>query len=288
MADKMVIQVPSLTQEIIRRRIAKVIIYVFLIAYACGCLFPFLWSIMSSFKSSDAVLVYPFRPPSEWKWANYPNAWVKAKMGMYFFNTAVYAIIATGILLVISPMASYVIGRVKKSNLLYLYYTLGIMIPVHTILLPSYIFVRQIHIVNTRLSIILVYIAYNLSMSVFILTGFMKSIPRELEEAAIIDGCGRTRTFFSIIFPLSKPGLATIGTLAFLSNWNDYLVPLIFLTNSKLKVITLGIQELKGLYIQDLGLITAGIVLSFLPVVVMYVIFQEQVIKGLTAGAVKG
>jgi raffinose/stachyose/melibiose transport system permease protein len=111
---------------------------------------------------------------------------------------------------------------------------------------------------------------------------------KELKEAAIIDGCGRARTFFSIIFPLSKPGLATIGTLAFLSNWNDCLVPLTFLTNSKLKVITLGIQELKGLYIQDLELITAGIVLSFLPAVAMYIIFQEQVIKGLTAGAVKG
>jgi raffinose/stachyose/melibiose transport system permease protein len=162
------------------------------------------------------------------------------------------------------------------------------MVPVHTILLPSYIFVRQLHLTNTRLSIILVYIAFNISMSVFILVGFMKSLPRELEEAAIIDGCSRTRTFFSIIFPLSKPGLATIGTLAFLNNWNDYLVPLIFLTSSKLKVITLGVQELKGIFVEDLGLITAGVVLSFVPVVVVYIIFQEQVIKGMTAGAVKG
>jgi ABC-type glycerol-3-phosphate transport system permease component len=278
----------SLRQETLKRNIAQFFVYAFLIVYSFLCLFPFLWSIMSSFKPSDKILVYPFQFPTVWKWQNYKEAWITAKMALYFQNTALYSILATGTLLVIAPMASYVIARVKQSNLLYLYYTLGIMIPVHTILLPSYIFVRQLHIVNTRLSIILVYIAFNLSMSVFILVGFMKSLPKELEEAAIIDGCSRSRTFFSIIFPLSKPGLATIGTLAFLNNWNDYLVPLIFLTNSKLKVITLGVQELRGLFLMDMGLITAGVVLSFLPVVVVYIVFQEQVIKGMTAGAVKG
>jgi raffinose/stachyose/melibiose transport system permease protein len=278
----------SIGQLKIRRDLARFFIYAFLIVYSLACLFPFLWSIMSSFKASDKILVYPFQVPTVWKWQNYREAWVTAKMALYFWNTAVYAILATGTLLVIAPMASYVIARVKKSNLLYLYYTLGIMIPVHTILLPSYIFVRQLHIVNTRLSIILIYIAFNLSMSIFILVGFMRSLPKELEEAALIDGCSRTRTFFDILYPLSKPGLATIGTLAFLNNWNDYLVPLIFLTNSKLKVITLGVQELRGLFLMDLGLITAGVVLSFLPVVVVYIVFQEQVIKGMTAGAVKG
>jgi raffinose/stachyose/melibiose transport system permease protein len=282
------IRTASIHRAIIRKDLARAFIFIFLLLYSLLCLFPFLWSIMSSFKASDKILVYPFQFPVEWKWQNYREAWTTAKMALYFQNTALYSVLATGTLLIIAPMASYVIARVKKSNLLYLYYTLGIMIPVHTILLPSYIFVRQLHIVNTRLSIILMYIAFNLSMSVFILVGFMKSLPKELEEAATIDGCSRTRTFFSIIFPLSKPGLATIGTLAFLNNWNDYLVPLIFLTNSKLKVITLGVQELRGLFLADQGLITAGIVLSFLPVVVVYIVFQEQVIKGMTAGAVKG
>jgi len=278
----------SIRQETFKRDLGKIFIYLFLFIYCIACLFPFLWSLMSSIKSSDKILVYPFALPTEWKWQNYREAWVTANFALYFKNTALYAILATGTLVVITPMAAYVIARVKQSNLLLMYYTLGIMVPVHTILLPSYIFVRQLHIVNTRLSIILIYIAFNISMSVFILVGFMKSLPRELEEAAIIDGCSRTRTFFSIIFPLSKPGLATIGTLAFLGNWNDYLVPLIFLTNSKLKVITLGVQELKGIFVEDLGLITAGVVLSFVPVVVVYIIFQEQVIKGMTAGAVKG
>jgi raffinose/stachyose/melibiose transport system permease protein len=280
--------VTSIRRDAFKRDFAKSFIYLFLVIYCLACLFPFLWSLMSSVKASDKILVYPFAPPTAWKWENYREAWVTANFALYFKNTALYSILATGTLVIITPMAAYVIARVKQSNILLLYYTLGIMVPVHTILLPSYIFVRQLHLTNTRLSIILVYIAFNISMSVFILVGFMKSLPRELEEAAIIDGCSRTRTFFSIIFPLSKPGLATIGTLAFLNNWNDYLVPLIFLTSSKLKVITLGVQELKGIFVEDLGLITAGVVLSFVPVVVVYIIFQEQVIKGMTAGAVKG
>jgi raffinose/stachyose/melibiose transport system permease protein len=273
---------------IIKRRVARIIMYILLTAYALLCLFPFVWSSISSLKENDEILIRTFSLPTVWKFENYPNAWVGAKMGMYFVNTSLYAVIATTTLLVITPMAAYVIARVKKSLLLYTFYTLGIMIPVHTTLLPSFILIRGLSLTNTRLSIILVYIAFNISISVFILVGFMRGIPKELEEAAFVDGCSRTYTFFKIIYPLSKPGLATIGILAFLNNWNDFLVPLILLTQDRLKVITQGVQELRGQYAQDYGLLTAGIVISFMPVVILYILFQEQMIRGLTAGALKG
>lgn len=279
----------TLKVAVLKQRLARVVMYALLIGYSALCLFPFFWSILSSFKDNTEILVRSLSLPSVWQFSNYPNAWTDANMGKYFFNTALYAVISTTTLLIITPMAAYVIARVvKRSQLLYTFYALGIMIPVHATLLPSFLLMRSLRLVNTRPSIILAYMAFNISMSVFILVGFMRSIPRELEEAAFVDGAGRNYTFFRIIYPIAKPGLATIGILAFLNHWNDFLVPLILLTNDRLKVITQGLQELKGQYGQDYGLMTAGIVLSFIPVVVLYIAFQEQMIKGLTAGAVKG
>jgi len=263
--------------------------YDILIAYSAICLFPFFWSLLSSVKDNTEILVRSLSLPEEWRFENYPKAWTDAHMGKYFVNTAIYAVISTTTLLIITPMAAYVIARVvRRSLLLYTFYTLGIMIPIHATLLPSFILMRGLGIINTRPSLILAYISFNISMSVFILVGFMRTIPKELEEAAFVDGATRTYTFFRIVYPIAKPGLATIGILAFLNHWNDFLVPLILITNDNLKVITQGLQELRGQYGQDYGLMTAGIVLSFIPVVVLYILFQEQMIRGLTAGALKG
>lgn len=266
----------------------SVISWIFVGAYALGCLVPFFWAVVNSFKENDEILVQPFSLPRVWKVTNYLDAWVGAHMETYFINTALYTVISTAVLLLISAMAAYIVARVKTGLALYTYFTLGIMIPVQAIILPLFITMRDFGLANTRISIILVYIALNISISIFILAGFMKTLPKELEEAAKIDGCTRYGTFFRIMLPLSMPGLATIGILAFLGNWNEYLVPLILLTDKKLKVISLGVQDLRGMYSQDYGLITAGIVISFLPVVLVYIAFQEKVIAGMTAGAVKG
>jgi raffinose/stachyose/melibiose transport system permease protein len=282
-------RVSTLSAAAAKQKIACIIMYAILIAYSALCLFPFLWSILSSVKDNTEILVRSLSLPEVWRFDNYPNAWTDAHMGKYFVNTAIYAVISTTTLLIITPMAAYVIARVvKRSMLLYTFYTLGIMIPIHATLLPSFILMRSLGIVNTRPSLVLAYIAFNISMSVFILVGFMRGIPKELEEAAFVDGATRTYTFFRIIYPIAKPGLATIGILAFLNHWNDFLVPLILITNDNLKVITQGLQELRGQYGQDYGLMTAGIVLSFIPVVILYIVFQEQMIRGLTAGALKG
>jgi len=278
----------SVAGKIKKLNTSSIVSFLFVMLYSLGCLVPFYWAVINSFKTNDEILVQPFSLPRVWKVMNYIDAWFGASMSTYFINTALYTVVATGTLLLIVSMASYIIARVKTSLALYTYFTLGLMIPIQAIILPIFITMRDLGLSNTRISIILVYIALNISISTFILVGFMRSLPKELEEAAKIDGCSRYGTFFRIMLPLSAPGLATIGILAFLGNWNDYLVPLILLTDSKLKVISLGVQELRGMYSQDYGLITAGIVISFLPVVVIYIAFQEKVIAGMTAGAVKG
>jgi raffinose/stachyose/melibiose transport system permease protein len=271
-----------------KERITKGVIYLFLALYGTVSLLPFVWALISSLKDNDSILRHPFSLPKVFLWMNYPRAWTEAHLGLYTFNTATYAVLATSIILVISTMAAYVVSRVKPSLLLYTYFTLGIMIPVHTVLLPAFILVRNFGLFNTRLSIIIVYVAFNLSLSFFIMYGFLKGIPYELEEAALIDGCSRTRTFFAVIFPLAQAGLATTGVLTFLNLWNEFLMPLILLTSQKLKVITNGINDLREQYGQNYGLIGAGLCISFLPMIVIYIAFQEQVIKGMMAGAVKG
>jgi len=200
----------------------------------------------------------------------------------------IYVVLATGILVMVAPMASYVIARVMRSNFLYVYFTLGIMIPIHTILLPSLLLTRTFHLINTRLSLVLIYISFSLSIAIFILVGFMKSIPGEFEEVAFMDGASRVRIFFQVIFPLARPAIATVGSLTTIGNWNAYLIPLIIITAKPLKVITQGLQELKSLYSMDYGLMSAGLLISFIPVVLIYILFQEQVIAGLTAGGLKG
>jgi len=272
----------------VKERFFRALIYVVLIIYAVVSLVPFMWAIISSLKDNTSILRHPFSLPTQFLWNNYPHAWTEAHMGLYTFNTALYAVISTVTILVIATMAAYVLARVLPSLALYTYFVLGIMIPIHTVLLPAFILVRNFGLFNTRLSIILVYIAFNLSMSIFLMYGFLKGIPRELEEAALIDGCNRAKTFFKVIFPISQPGLATAGVLTFLNVWNEFLIPLILLTNRELKVLTNGINDLREQFGQNYGLVGAGLCISFIPMIILYIAFQEQVIAGMTAGAVKG
>jgi sugar permease (fragment) len=184
-------------------------------------------------------------------------------------------------------MASYILARVWTSKILYNFFTLGIMIPIHAVIIPMLMILRRLGLVNTRLGIILAYTVAELSFSIFILVAFMKTIPREIEEAAQIDGSSRLRTFFQIILPISKPGLATIGTFAFINSWNDLLLALVITSGPKLSTLNLACFNLRGLYVQHYGLITAGLMIMMIPVIVIYIFFQEQLVKGITAGAVK-
>jgi len=157
------------------------------------------------------------------------------------------------------------------------------MIPIHAVIIPMLMILRRLGLVNTRLGIILAYTVAELSFSIFILVAFMKTIPREIEEAAQIDGSSRLRTFFQIILPISKPGLATIGTFAFINSWNDLLLALVITSGPKLSTLNLACFNLRGLYVQHYGLITAGLMIMMIPVIVIYIFFQEQLVKGITA-----
>lgn len=262
--------------------------YFVAIFFAVLSLFPFLWVILNSFKSNKEIFASPFSLPASFGFHNYLEAWSTAKIGNYFLNSMVISFSAVFIMCVLAAMSSYYIARVTKSNKLYGYFMLGIMIPIHAMLIPTFIMLRQVNLLNTRLGLTIVYCAVNLALSVFILVGFMKGIPKEIEEAADIDGANIYQTFWSLILPISKPGIATIATLSFLNTWNDFLYAQVLISNPVLKTLTQGIQNLKGQYSTDYGLMSAGLVITIIPVTVIYILFQEQVVKGMTAGAVKG
>ncbi len=268
--------------------VAKIGKFIFLTVFAILALFPFYWMLVNSFRSNDQIYSNALGFPEQINFDNFVRAWQVGNIGTYFFNTLFVSVVAVALILVISAMAAYVLAKVWNSKVLYLLFSLGLMIPAHTIIVPLFSIFNKVGLTNNFLSIILSYLAMELSLSIFILKGFMVALPKELDEAATIDGCSRTGAFFRVILPISLPGLATVGILAFLFCWNEFLIPLVLITKSEMKMLSQGIQDLNGQYVSELGVMFAGVVMMALPVVVVYLIFQEQVIRGMVAGAVKG
>ena len=262
--------------------------YIVLCFWAVIDIYPLFWVLMSSFKDKISVVARPLALPTSLRFESYAEAWIDGNIGNNFFNTIFYSVCAVILIALLSAMAAYALTRIVDMKLGIGYFTLGIMIPVHGILIPCFIIMKSLGFYNTRLGFIILMVAANMSLSVFVLSSFMKSIPREMDEAAIIDGCSYPRMFGNIILPLAKPGVATICTLAFLNCWNEYLYAYIMLQREDIRVITQGIFALQGRYATNYSALCAGLVISILPMMLFFILFQEQVIKGMAAGAVKG
>lgn len=261
--------------------------YFVLIQFAISCIIPFAWVAVSSLKTDKEIYGNSFGLPKQPVWNNYIEAAKGSHIGSGLINSLFYTILSVILLLLISSMAAYVLARVRPHRGLINFYTLGIMIPIHAIIVPLLIILRNAGLVNTRSGMILAYTASEISFSVFILVSFMKGIPKEIEEAARIDGCSQTRSFFKIVLPLCKPALATVATFAFVNIWNDLLMSMVLISTPQLQTLSLACFNLRGQYVQHYGLISAGLIMTILPVVIVYFLFQEQLVKGLTAGAVK-
>jgi raffinose/stachyose/melibiose transport system permease protein len=270
-----------------KRKFWSTVKYLFMSLYAIVNIYPFFWLITNSFKDTNDILMHPLGLPRIPHYINYILAWSQAGMYVYFFNTILVTFVAVILILLLSAMIAYVIARVLPSGALYAFFIVGLMIPIHALIIPNFFIVSKLGLLNTRLSLVMVYIGVHLSLSFFILYGFIKETPVEIEDAAFVDGCSRYRTFFHITLPLIRPALATVGILAVLLSWNEYLIPLVLVSNPAVKVLSQGIQELKGFHTTDYGILFSGLVIATIPVVVFYIAFQENVIKGMIAGAVK-
>lgn len=263
-----------------------------LIIWAVMVIFPFAWMLMTAFKTDQDILFSPWRFPTSLQWDNFSRAWSKAHIGRYFLNTL---IVLSGSLtgtLLISSMASYVFARFNFPGRNVLFYTFiaGLMFPVFLALVPLFFLVQDLHMTSTFHGLILVYIAYSLPFTIFFLTGFFKTLPSEVGEAAVIDGASQYRVFFDIMLPMAKPGLIAMGIFNFLGQWNQFLLPLVLMPDEHKYMLSQGLAFLaiqQG-YQNDYGALFAAMVITMLPTLVVYILFQRRLESGLTAGALKG
>lgn len=274
-----------------KRSIKNIILLVILIIVAIIQLYPLIWLVLVSFKNNAEIFGgNVLGIPKVWRISNYKVALTSGKVGVYFFNS----LIVTAITIIVSDIfiatASYAVTRMKwKYNKIVLtIFLLGMMVPIHSTLLPLFLIEKKLHILNTYWAVIIPYIAFALPMGIFVMTGFLEGIPYELEEAACLDGCNIYQAFFKIVLPLLKPSLATVSIFTYLSSWNELMFANTFLNNPKLKTLTVGIMSMAGEHSTDWGPIVAGLVIATLPTILIYIPLSNQVQKSLMAGAVKG
>lgn len=274
------------------RFIKKLLPHIILMAYLLVILFPFLFVIFSSVKKdNNSIALNPFGIPNHFEFGNYVEAWVNAKISTYFFNSMYISIISAVVSILIASMFAFAVTRmrhIKISGILAAIILIGMLIPNNALMLPIYLLVKNLGILNTHWALIIPYIANAIPFSVIILSAFMKSLPGEIEEAAVMDGLNAQGIFARIIVPLTVPAMVTVFIVNFLGNWNEFLLANYFLSDDALRTLPVGMVQFRDQYQMNYAQMSAGIVFSVVPVIVLYAILQEKIIEGVTAGSVKG
>lgn len=267
------------------------VVQIVVILCALVWILPLFMIVNYSFKTKKELYIgNPMALPEQFYLKNYENAFQKLNLSATFVNTALYTLVAVVALALLCGAAAWAIARRKGKffKFAYIYFIVGILIPAQALFLPIYMVGNTLGLVNTRGGIILMFIATNLSFGIFLMTSFMSTVPVELEEAARIDGCSVYRTYFSIVMPLLKPAMATLVIMQAFQIWNDYLMSSLYVSSNQLKTMTVAIQGLFSQQTSDYSTAFAAIVLSVLPIAILFIFLQKYFIKGMTVGAVKG
>ena len=265
----------------------------FMLAFwAVVVIFPMAWVVYSAFKTDQEIFFSPWSLPASPQWDNFVRAWRDAHIGAYFLNTLIVIIPAIFFTVLLSAMAAYVLARFPfpGNRLIFYFFMSGMLFPIFLALVPLFFLLNALRMFSTFHGLVLVYIAFSLPFTVFFLTGFFKTIPSELHEAAIIDGANQYQVFLKVMLPLAKSGLLSMAIFNFLGMWNQYILPLVLLSDSKKYVISQGLAALalEQKYQNDWSGLFAAIVIVMIPTLTVYILFQSQIQKGLTAGALKG
>lgn len=272
-------------------RFLSAITLIILIMYAFFSLFPIMMGLINSLKTDGEMLNNIMSLPKNIQWQNYTNAFQKINFIKSFFNTLIIASVGVTGMVIFGSMAGYKLARseTKLSKIIYSLFVMSMLIPFHSIMISLTKIARVTHTQGSTIGLGSIYIGLGVPMAVFLYHGFVKSIPKELEEAAIMDGCTEFKVYLHVIFPLLKPITATVVILNLLWIWNDFLLPLLMLTDSDDYTLLLSINMLFGQYNNnDWTAILAGLILSMLPVVVLYIFLQKHIVKGISEGAIKG
>lgn len=271
-------------------KISTIIIYLFLCFMVVIYIAPLIWIAISSVKTRAQIYKSPFALPEEFHWENYQVAWSAGKLGIAMLNSLFVCVITLLLTMFIGSMAAFAIGRMrwKLSGAAMIYILVGMMIPVHCVLIPLFVRFANLGLNNSLWGLILPYLTFSLPTSVYIMTGFFRSIPNELLESACIDGCSIYKIFFQIALPLSRTGLFVTGLMTFVANWNELLLALVFITDSNKKTLPVALTKFVSPYESAYHKMFPAILIAIIPTIIVYTMFSNQIVDGLTTGAVKG
>jgi N-acetylglucosamine transport system permease protein len=273
------------------QRMLNVFSHGFLLVWTVLAAIPLLWALLTAFKSDRQIFTSPWSLPTEWHFDNFVRAWTTASIGRYFLNSIIVVCSAVVLVMLLGAMVAYVLARYEFPGRNVIYYTFisGMTFPIFLALVPLFFVVRNVGVLGTYHGLILVYVAYALPFTVFFLTGFFRTLPGALAEAALLDGCSHAGAFFRVMLPLARPGLISVGIFNFLGLWNQYLLPLVLMPDADRYVLSQGLAVLAANqgYRSDWSALFAGLVIALLPVLAVYIAFQRRIQEGLSVGALK-
>jgi len=274
----------------LRKKLSSIVIYSILILWALSTIFPFVWLIINSLKPSREILTSSFALPLDPSFLNYINAFSKQNIVRAYGNSMIISGTTMIFVLLFSSLTAYGMTRFsfKGKKIMYGMIVGSLVIPAFATIIPVFKMIVDWGLINKHLGVIIPSVASNLAFAIVVLMGFMSSIPLELEEAAFMDGAGIGKIYISIILPLMKPALASVSIFVFLWSYNDLFTQMIILRSREMLPVNALLNEISSKYGTDFGLMTASVVLIVIPVLIVYIFMQKHIIKGLTAGAVKG
>ncbi len=272
--------------------VSQSFINISLVFWAAIVILPMIWLVYSSFKTDQEIFFEPWALPQELQWNNFERAWVTVHVGEYFLNSMRVVIPGLVLTLVLSSMTSYILARFKfpGSRVLFYVFMAGMLFPIFMALVPLFFLAKDLQLLNTFLGLSLVYTAYSLPFTIFFLTGFFRTLPSELHEAALIDGANEYQVFFRVMLPLAQPGLVSMAIFNFLGMWNQFILPLILMSERDNYLLPQGLSFMlhQQYYKSDWSALFAAVTIIMIPTLAVYIIFQSQIQKGVTVGALKG
>jgi multiple sugar transport system permease protein/raffinose/stachyose/melibiose transport system permease protein len=279
-----------LNKYLAKKYVKSVIMHAILLSVAVTCIFPLVWMFASSLKTQETIFsdmsIFVTNP----RWSNYYDAWTKGNFGAFFFNSIIYTTSVVGGVVIFASMAAFAFARLQfpGKNFLFYMFLITMMIPIPGSFIPLYVLLNKLHLINTRLGYILPQINAGLALAIYLLKTFFEELPKDLEDSARIDGCGKFGVYWHIAMPLAKPAIAVIVVFNAMAVWNEYLLAMLILSSKHLMPLQRGLMVFQGAHITQYPLLMAGITITVIPIVTIYLIMQRHIITGITAGAVKG
>lgn len=262
--------------------------HVILAIWSLVVILPMVWTLIGSFKTTPEIFSSPFGLPAEWNFDNYVNAWVNNNFGRMFLNTIIVVGVALALVMILGAMCAYVLARFSLPGSRVIYYLMlaGLTFPVFLAIVPLFFILQGMGLLNTLPGLILTYVAFALPFTVFFLYSFFRSLPYEIQEAAYVDGASEWRTFFQVMLPMAKPGMAAVAIMNFLGLWNQFLLPISLNTNTDNYVLSQGMANFASAagYQVDFGAMFAAVMITIIPVLVVYVLFQRQLQGSVSQG----